>query len=155
MIKSTCLNEDKQLQKLPVIISPRLSEQIKEIYSLNHDNSESLSQFTEYLNGLKNYIANPVIAWDYTNKYQHNSKGETFLKELEYAVWFTIKTNKTSQTNYVYIFNIKFELEQFDLKDPGSISECYPSDIIPKEISKETLYRLMLEEYERYLYSLF
>lgn len=149
------LYEDKKLQPIIVILSPKVLNKIETIEQYNRDNTSALSQWYEYIDGLESYISNPVIAWDNTGRYQHNSKKETHLKEAGYDVIYTIKIDKTTNTNYVYILNIKFNLQEFDLKDPDSIPECYPSAIKPKSISNETLYRLMSEQYERYLYSLF
>lgn len=148
------INEDKRPQKLSVGFSKELSELINDIYSCNQDNIDNLRQFAEYIEGLNNYIANPVIAWDYNGKYAHFPNGAVHLHELGYDVKFIIRNNKANH-NYVYVFNLSINLHNFSLKEPCSITEYYPSDIRPKEISKDTLYRIMSEQYERYLHNLF
>ncbi len=148
------INEDKRPQKLSVGFSKKLSEQINSIYSCNQDNKDKLHQFTEYIESLKDYISNPVIAWDYNGKYTHFPNGTVCINELGYDVKFIVRTDKTKH-NYVCIFDLKINLHNFSLTDPDSITEYYLSDLPPKEISKDKLYKIMSEQYERYLYSLF
>lgn len=74
-----CLNEDVILTKLIVVLSDDIQERINNIDWYNRNNIDALSQWHNYLDGLVNYISNPVIAWDNMNRYQHFPNGTTII----------------------------------------------------------------------------
>ncbi|MCQ2291670.1 MAG: hypothetical protein MJZ39_00725 [Bacteroidales bacterium] len=74
-----CLNEDVILTKLIVVLSDDIQERINNIDWYNRNNIDALSQWHNYLDGLVNYISNPVIAWDNMNWYQHFPNGTTII----------------------------------------------------------------------------
>ena len=76
------LIEDKLPPKLPVIFSAKISKQIKAIYAKNQDNAEAISQWDKYIDGIKGYISNPVIALDYTNRFQRLPRGGRFIRGI-------------------------------------------------------------------------
>lgn len=88
------LYEDRLLTKLPVSFATEISDKINDINWCNHNNIDALFQWHDYLDGLVNYISNPVIAWDNMNRYQHSSNGKTHITELGYDVTFMVKMNK-------------------------------------------------------------
>lgn len=149
-MRQNYLTENKRLTKLPIIFSDKVINKIDLIRDVNKGD-DNLYQLYEYIDGLKSYIANPVIAWDNVGKYRHNSKGETYLKELGYSVWFTIKTNKTSNVNYVYVFKIDFPLKKLGLKTPSNLGE----NRTIRNFSNDEYCRILLEKYDAYLHSLF
>lgn len=149
-MQQTYLTEDKRLPKLPVIFSDKVIDKIDLIRDVNKGD-ENLYQLYEYIDSLKSYIANPVIAWDNVGKYRHNSTGETHIKELGYNVGFTIKTNQTTNTNYVYVFKIVFPLKKLELKIPSDLDESQNK----KCLSNDEFCRILIEKYDAYLYSLF
>ena len=73
------LKEDRTLQKMSVSFSTELSQRIDDIIYYNRNNIDALSQWHNYLDGLVNYISNPVIAWDNMNRYQHFPNGTTII----------------------------------------------------------------------------
>lgn len=111
------LCEDSRPQKLPVYFSSKIKNRITEIYKHNQNSPTALGQWSQYIEGLKNYISNPVIAFDYTNRYAHYPNGAIHLVELNYDVSFITKSNGTDRYVYVYIFDINFKLDNFGLKD--------------------------------------
>lgn len=74
-----CLNEDVILTKLIVVLSDDIQERINNIDWYNRNNIDALFQWHNYLDGLVNYISNPVIAWDNMNWYQHFPNGTTII----------------------------------------------------------------------------
>ena len=96
------LYEDKLPPKLPISFSAKISKQINAIYACNQDNTDTLCQWDEYIEGLKSYISNPVIAWNYNNKYPRFPNGAIHLKELGYDVTFIVKTSHRTNRSYVY-----------------------------------------------------
>ena len=117
------LFEDKKPQQLIVVLSPELLDIIDSIEKHNKDNTEGLTQWFEYIDTIENYISNPVIAWDYKNKYKHNSKNITHLEDLEFDVYYTIKTDKNTGKNYVYIFKLNLKPDEFGLDIPSDLKE--------------------------------
>ena len=112
------LNEDNLSPKLPISFSAKISKQINAIYACNQDNTDALCQWDEYIEGLKSYISNRSIAWDYNNKYSHFPNGAIHLEELRYDVTFIVKTNRRTNRNYVYVFRLNLKPEEFGLKVP-------------------------------------
>lgn len=149
-MRQNYLTEDKRLTKLPIIFSDKVIDEIDLIRDVNKGD-DNLYQLYEYIDGLKNYITNPVIAWDNVGKYRHNSRGETNIKELGYNVIFTIKTNQTTNTNYVYVFKIVFPLNRLGLKIPSDLYENQNK----KHLSNDEYCRILMEKYDAYLHSLF
>ena len=93
-------------------------------------NREGISQWRDYLNGLKNYISNPVIAWDYANRYHRTKKGAIYLNELGYNAIFMVLTNNQTQQAYVYLFWIDLKPEEFGLKVPPTLNE--KNNLLPR-----------------------
>lgn len=145
------LREDKSSAHLPVRFSKKISNKINSIVENNAQNADALNKWLDYLDWIKNHISTRTIAWDYANQHIKFPNGTRFISKFN--IGYTVKCDRAGA--YVYVFLLDLKLEEFGLKIIDSISECYPSDIRPKEISKETLYRIMSEQYERYLYSLF
>lgn len=119
MMKLHYLNEDKLPPKLQVIFSSKIIKKMDFIENFNQDNIDALSQWYYYIEGVKSYISNPSIAWDYTNRYSHFPNGAIHLKELNYDVMFIVKKNR----NYVYVFKIDLKPQEFGLKVPPTLEE--------------------------------
>ena len=112
------LNEDKLPPKLPISFSAKISKQINAIYACNQDNTDALCQWDEYIEGLKSYISNRSIAWDYNNKYPRFPNGAIHLEELGYDVTFIVKTSHRTNRSYVYVFMLNLKPKEFGLKVP-------------------------------------
>lgn len=136
-MKQCWVNEDKLPQKLLVITSPKISKQIQVIDGYNQNNIDALYQWNEYIEGVKSYISNPVIAWDYNNKYPHFPNGAVHLRDFGYDVAFIVKTNQNTNKNYVYVFKIDLKPQEFGLKVPPTLEEN--RDDIVSRIITETI----------------
>lgn len=142
------LNEDKYLSKLSVRFSYKLFKEIKEIENYNQNNPQTLSLWLEYLNEAKNYISNRAIAWNYNRRNIKFPNGTFFIKDFDYNIGYTIKTNIETNGAYVYIFMMNLKLEEFGLKAPIALKEN-KSTIILKEsqlhfIIREAIKKIML-----------
>ena len=122
MIKKI-LNEDKRPQKLSIWFIPKISDKITEIIEFNYNNQSALTQWEESIEGMKDYISNPVIAFDYIKRCRHNPSGTMCNNYFGYNITYAIKQNKISGIPYVCIFDINLKLEEFGLKDPSKIQE--------------------------------
>ena len=98
-------------------------EKIDRIADYNKYKKEKISEWYEGIDGFKDYISNPVIAWDYSDKFTHTSDGETIINELEFEASYTIKTNKNTGKNYVYVFKLTLRPDEFGLDVPSSLKE--------------------------------
>ena len=76
------LKEDKLPPKLFVIFSSNIQSKINAIDNHNNNN-ECLSNWYEYIEGLKRYISNPAIAFDYTNRFSTFPNGAKFIRDFE------------------------------------------------------------------------
>lgn len=112
------LKEDKRPQNLYVIFSKEIMRLLENVYAYNQNNINALSQLSDYLDGLRNYISNPVIAWDYTNKYSRYPNGTIYMNDFGYNVGYSIITDKATGLPCVYVFKINLNLEAFGLKMP-------------------------------------
>lgn len=128
-------------QKLPVVFSRSIINEIDSIKVFNQDNIEAVTKLKEYIDGLKSYIANPVIAWDYTNKYIRFPNGAIHLIELGFDVTFIVTNDKWTNRNYIYVFDVKLFPERFGLKVPPSLKENKQS----VRLTESYLYRIIEE----------
>lgn len=142
------LREDNGPAHLPVRFSKKISNKINSIVEDNLLNTDALNKWLDYLDWIKNHISTRTIAWDYANQHIKFPNGTRFISKFK--IGYTVKCDRTGA--YVYVFLLDLKLEEFGLKIIDSVPENFTH---LKEISKETLYRIMTEQYERYLYSLF
>lgn len=140
-MKKTYLCEEEKPKKLYISVSSRIRNNINNIYAFNQENFSSLSQWSEYLKNLENYISNPVIAFDYSNRLFHYPNGAIHLVEMGYDVTYITKTNNNGQV-YVYIFKIDFKLNDFGLKDPE----------LNEKLNHQQVYNLLCECYRKLEY---
>lgn len=76
--------------------------------------------------------------------------GALFIKDFDYNVGYTIKTNKYTEQTYVYVFMMNLKTEEFGLKKSPDIKESRKKrQIVIKEfqlhsIIHETIRRLLL-----------
>lgn len=94
MTNQNRLNEDKLPSKFYVRFSTKIVREIDAIETFNQHNYDGLSQWYDYLEGLKNYISNPAIAWDYTNRHIKFPNGTRFIRDFNYNVGYTVKKTK-------------------------------------------------------------
>lgn len=116
------LCEDKLPPKLYVTFSWNISKCIEDIEKDRRNNDDALLQWADYLEVLKHYISNPVIAYDYNNRYQHYQNGAIHLKELGFDVSFIVKIGRKTNLPYVYIFDMKLNCENYGLINPFTTS---------------------------------
>lgn len=137
------VNENAQ-PKLPVRFSPEIDYEIDTVCARNINNDEGLIQFAKYIEGLKKYISNPVIAWDNMDRYYHHPNGETYLDELGYDIGFIIKEDDENKT-YVYVFYLNLNLDDFGLCESRrkNIIRLTSSDL--KRIITESVQRILQE----------
>lgn len=96
---------------------------------------------------MKRYLSNPVLAWDYTNRYSRFPNGGRFIREFDYNIGYIIKTNNITQQSYVYVFMVNLNPQEYGLKLPPTLNEN--KKIIPitechiKHIVRETLKRYL------------
>lgn len=139
-MKKYRINEDKKPSKLPIVVSNKISQTIKGICDYNINNIDGIAQFMDYVESLKSYISNPVIAFDYLNRYSHFPNGAIRVNDCGYDVSFILKENKKTAQIYVYVFSAEFNVGQFGLKDPKNESFEYKINRIVQEVINEMLY---------------
>ena len=117
------INEDKKPQKLDVTYSTEIAEKILQISEYNKNKKEELAEWYNDIEGLRSYISNPSIAWDYNGKCKQTTNGALHLKELGHEVSYSIKTDKNTGKNYVYIFKLDLKPDEFGLDIPSDLKE--------------------------------
>ena len=138
-MKTRLLKEDKLPPKLLVIFSSKISQTINDIGAYNKNNVEAISQWSEYLDGVKRYISNPVIAFDYTDKYARFPNGARYIKDFDYNIGYSIVSNGATNQPFVYIFMLNLKLEEFGLKIPPTkyvLSESQLRNLIREALTK-------------------
>lgn len=144
-MKHYLLKEDNPLPRLDVVFSNKILIKIEDISTTNIYNKEELSLWNSYLDGMVRWISNPVIAWDNTNRYYHDTDGTTRITEHGYDVSFVIKTNRKTGKNYIYLFDMKLNYENFGLKRPRYFMENIDKQTRLDRIITETLNRVIRE----------
>lgn len=113
------MGEEQRPQKLHVIFSTKITQSLEDICASNQDNTNALSQWFDYLEAFKQYISNPVIAWDYTNRHHRFPNGTIYMNDLNYNAGYSIITNNANGLPCVYVFKLNLNIEAFDLKKPS------------------------------------
>ena len=153
-MKNLQLNEDKLPNRLLVAFSNNISKEIEKIDVYNRNNVERISRWHDYIDGIKRYMSNPVIAWDYTNRCQRFPNGTRFLSDLGYNVGYTIKTNNCTQQTYVYIFMVNLNPKEYGLKVPPTLNENkQPTNRIVYHLKESQLRRIIRESIKKMLVS--
>jgi len=133
------LKEDKRPCKIPVRFSNEVAEGINYIDWKNYNNTESITQLHNYIDGLISWMSNPVIAWDYLNKYQHSENGTTRIIEHGYDISYRL-TNDDDNNMYILILDININYDEFGLIQENTqirhISESQLRRIIRESLKK-------------------
>ena len=123
-MKMHYLNEDVKLEKLPIIYSDELKTKIEDVIFHNKFEKEILDHWLNELEGMTNWVANRIIAWDNQNKFVHYDDGEIYIKQ--YGILFKILTNKDDQGvehNFVCILRMPLNLQNYNLRIPPYLYE--------------------------------
>ena len=96
---------------------------MEEIYRLNSNKVNELYQWYSYIDDVQNYVSNRAVAWNYGEGNIRFPNGALFIKDFDYNVGYTIKTNKYTEQTYVYVFMMNLKTEEFGLKRPPVIQE--------------------------------
>ena len=116
------LFEDRLPSRFWVRFSSEIIKEIDAIDTNNQRNIEGLSQWYNYLDGIKSYLSNPAIAFDYANRYSKFPNGAIFNRDFNYNVAYVVKTDKHNQP-YVYVFKVNLNPEEFGLNVPSTANE--------------------------------
>lgn len=144
------LKEDNLPSKIPVRFSSKIDKDINEIKTYNKYNIDAISQWIEYLEDIKKYISNPVIAFDYTNRFIKFPNGTKYIRDFGYNVGYSIIADGINEQPCVYVFMVNLKTEEFGLKRPPVIQESKKKrQIVIKEsqlhsIIHKTIRRLFL-----------
>lgn len=146
------MREDRLPRKLSVVTSNDINKTIEAIDTYNQDNEDGLFQWHNYLDGIRNYISNPVIAWDYMGRYSHFTNGAIFIRDFDYNVGLIVKVSKITHQAYVYVFRINLNPEEFGLKVPPTLNENAQSTTkIVYHLKESQLRRIIRESISRIL----
>lgn len=146
-MKQRRLSEDRLPPRLIVIFSSKLSKEINAIDNCNQNNIQGLAQWYDYLEGIRNYISNPVIAFDYTDRYIQFPNGARYIRDFDYNVGYTIKTNNKTQEAFVYVFMLNLKPYEFGLKTPQTKNGNSPIQITESDL------KMMVRKVIRRLYN--
>ena len=117
-MKHCGLKEDRRPNTLAVIFSAKITKKIYAISTYNQNKKAEIYQWRDYLEGLKTYISNPVIAYDYTNRYKRLPNGGIYNNDFKYGVGYTIITDNSTNLPCVFVFMLNLKPEEFGLKVP-------------------------------------
>lgn len=129
---TSCLREDKRPSKLPVKFSPKILSQIQTIENYSQNNNNAISLWLDYIDGIKNYISNPAIAFDYADRFPQFPNGAKFINDFNYKVAYVVKTDNNAIQPYVYVFMLNLNLEEYGLKMPMGIREMFNNNLIKR-----------------------
>lgn len=141
------IKEDKLAPNLLIRFSARINKQINAIKDFNRGNIEGLSQWEDYLEGMKTYISRRTIAWDNTGKYIEWPNGAIFIPDLGYNVGYNIIIDSATKRDLVFIFRANLAPEDYGLKVPPTLQESknviHLTESHIRQIEKETLRRYL------------
>lgn len=134
-MKRYWLREDKLPPNLLVNFSSKITEKINAIGNYNKNNDLALTQWSDYLDGIKSYLSKSVIAWDNMNRYPRLRSGGKFIKDFGYNVGYTLLNDYSTNKPLVYIFMVNLKVEEFGLRLPPNMNED-KHDIISRIVSE-------------------
>jgi len=140
------LNEDTLPKKLEVKFSNEISNLIEDVDFQNQFEIETITNWHNYIEGLICWISNPVIAWDNTNKYEHDyANNITHINDNGYDVTFMFNTDKTC----LIIIKANLKYEEYGLE----YSSLYENHSTRKKhiLNESQLRRIIRESIKRYL----
>ena len=118
-MKQRLLTEDKLPQKLPVLYSEYITNQIEVILNYNQDNTTGLSAWKDYIDGISSHISNRAIAFGYGNNYKRDSDEFVLLHDFGATFRLIDGTDRT----FVEIVWIDLKPEEFGLEVPPMLNE--------------------------------
>lgn len=140
------LDEDEKPQKLPVIFTDYVTNQIEETINYNRGNIYGISALGNYIDWITNHVSNRAIAFDYGGKFARNSDGMTIIYDKGICFYLIDDSEKV----FVEIVAIDLNLEEFGLKTP-SLNESknikkrkihYIKESQLRQIIREVIYRI-------------
>ena len=138
-MKQLCLKEIKKTPQMLVVFSEEIADKIDAIDTYNQENIESLNLWYDYLDGLRSYISNRAIAFDYDNRYRELEGGGRFIDEYGYNISYTIQTDDSTNKTYVYIFGMNLNTRYFGLTVPFYMDENKHINKIVTEVINQYL----------------
>ena len=151
------INEDALPQKMPVRFSAKVTSKIDSIISRNQNDKQAISRWLEYLETIKNYVSNPVIAWDYTDRNIKFPNGTRYIRDFDFNIGYSIITDYATNAPFVYIFMVNLNHQEYGLKENKHrdkaiiITESYIRSMVRECISRilqEDRRKPTLGEYE-------
>ena len=109
-MKQCWLREDKLPSNLLVNFSSKITKKINAIGVYNRQNGAALTQWSEYLDGMKSYLSKSVIAWDNMNRYPRLRNGGRFIGDFGYNVGYTIINDNATVTTCDATANMKLRM---------------------------------------------
>lgn len=122
-MKQCWLREDKLPSNLLVNFSSKITKKINAIGAYNRQNGAALTQWSEYLDGMKSYLSKSVIAWDNMNRYPRLRNGGRFIGDFGYNVGYTIINDSATSQPLVYVFMANLKPQEFGLIVPPTLRE--------------------------------
>lgn len=122
-MKQCWLREDKLPSNLLVNFSSKITKKINAIGAYNRQNGAALTQWSEYLDGMKSYLSKSVIAWDNMNRYPRLRNGGRFIGDFGYNVGYTIINDSATSQPLVYVFMVNLKPQEFGLIVPPTLRE--------------------------------
>ena len=122
-MKQCWLREDKLPSNLLVNFSSKITKKINAIGAYNRQNGAALTQWSEYLDGMKSYLSKSVIAWDNMNRYPRLRNGGRFIGDFGYNVGYTIINDSATSQPLIYVFMANLKPQEFGLIVPPTLRE--------------------------------
>ena len=143
-MKQCWLREDKLPSNLLVNFSSKITKKINAIGVYNRQNGAALTQWSEYLDGMKSYLSKSVIAWDNMNRYPRLRNGGRFIGDFGYNVGYTIINDNATGQPLVYVFMASLKPKEFGLKVPPNMNESRNINQIISEVLNQYLRRNLI-----------
>lgn len=140
------VDEDILPKKMSVRFSAKVTSKIDSIISRNQNNKQAISQWLEYLETVKNYVSNPVIAWDYTDRNVQFPNGARYIRDFDFNIGYSIIADYTTDIPFVYIFMVNLNHHEFGLKEStykGEVIAITETDL--RKMVKECIRKVIQE----------
>lgn len=117
-------------QKLAVRFSSELYNDIRTIRLYNQGNEPALSNWKKYLDSIKTYMSDTVIAWDNMGRYRQLQGGNRrFIADFGYNIGYAVIIDSQTYLPFVFIFMVNLKVREFELKMPPSLQRKIKENI--------------------------
>lgn len=107
----------QQNKPMTVIYADSIIYEIEHITEYNEDNVYGIAEWRKHLNGIRKYISDWSIAFDYANQFTRINDKVTLIEDFGYNLYYSL-IEDTNHQIVVYVSQVNLAYEDYGLEYP-------------------------------------